>query len=103
EMGFLAVLDRPFDPLFDWSQLGSGVSLLQGSLGPAGAIGSAVGVVVLAAALVVLMALSVRRLAGVAARHRRGTTRAVAVLAVAWLVCFALGAQIVRPVPVAAW
>ena len=33
----------------------------------------------------------------------RGTTRAVAVLAVAWLVCFALGAQIVRPVPVAAW
>jgi hypothetical protein len=102
QMGFLAILARPFDPLLDWSALGSVVTLLEGSMGRAGALGSAVGVVAAAVVLVVLMALSVGRLAGVAARHRTATLRTVAVLTAAWLACFALGAQVVAPVPVAA-
>jgi hypothetical protein len=102
QMGFLAILGRPFDPIFDWSQLGSGVTLLEDSMGPAGAIGTTVGAAGAGAALVVLMALSVRRLANLAARHRTTTVRTVAVLTVAWLVCLAVGAQIVSPVPVAA-
>ncbi|HXV94413.1 MAG TPA: hypothetical protein VD813_13995, partial [Pseudonocardia sp.] len=102
QMGFLAILGRPFDPVFDWSQLGSGVALIEGSMGRTGALGSAAAAVVLAGALVVLMALSVRRLAGIAARYRTATTRTVALLTVAWLACFALGTQIAPPVPVAA-
>jgi hypothetical protein len=102
QMGFLAILGRPFDPLFDWSQLGSGVTLLEDSMGPAGAISTTVGAAVAGAALVVLMALSVRRLANLAAGHRTTTIRTVAVLTGAWLACFAVGAQIVAPVPVAA-
>ncbi|WP_433297527.1 sulfatase [Pseudonocardia sp. CA-142604] len=102
QMGFLAILGRPFDPIFDWSQLGSGITLLEDSMGHAGAIGTTVGAAVAGAALVVLMALSVRRLANLAARHRTTTVRTVAVLTGAWLACFAVGAQIVAPVPVAA-
>ncbi|GAA1171064.1 sulfatase-like hydrolase/transferase [Pseudonocardia alaniniphila] len=102
QMGFLAILGRSFDPIFDWSQLGSGITLLEDSMGPAGVIGTTVGAAVGGAALVVLMALSVRRLANLAARHRTTTIRTVAVLTGAWLACLAVGAQIVAPVPVAA-
>ncbi|MEJ3652519.1 sulfatase-like hydrolase/transferase [Actinomycetes bacterium KLBMP 9759] len=102
QMGFLSVLARPFDPLFDWPQLSSAVELLRHSMGDTGSTAVAVGAVVAGLLLVVLMPLAVRRLAGVAARHRVGTARAVAVLTVAWIGCFALGAQVVAPVPVAA-
>ncbi|TQM45291.1 sulfatase-like hydrolase/transferase [Pseudonocardia cypriaca] len=98
QMGFLAVLARPFDPVFDWSQLASGASLLDL---PFGATGSVVGAVVVAAVLVVLTALATRRLASCAARHRTVTIRLVAVLTAAWLACFVLGTQLVAPVPVA--
>ena len=98
QMGFLAILARPFDPVFDWSQLASGASLLDL---PFGATGSVVGAVVVAAVLVVLTALATRRLASCAARHRTVTIRLVAVLTVAWLACFVLGTQLVAPVPVA--
>ncbi|GAA5134716.1 sulfatase-like hydrolase/transferase [Pseudonocardia adelaidensis] len=99
QMGFLAILARPFDPIFDWPQLASGASLLHG---PLGATGVAVGAAAAAAVLVVLTALATRRLAGCAARHRTATTRLVAVVTAAWLACSALGAQLVAPVPVAA-
>jgi hypothetical protein len=99
QMGFLAILARPFDPIFDWPQLASGVSLLHG---PLSATGVAVGAAATAAVLVVLTALATRRLASCAARHRTATTRLVAVVTAAWLACFALGAQLVAPVPVAA-
>ncbi|NMH75547.1 sulfatase [Pseudonocardia xinjiangensis] len=102
QMGFLAILSRPFDPIFDWSQLVSGATLVEDSMGRTGAISAAVGALVAAAALVVLMALSVRRLASLAARHRTASIRTVAVLTAAWLACVAFGAQIVAPVPVAA-
>jgi hypothetical protein len=99
QMGFLAVVARPFDPIFDWPQLASGASLVHV---PFGAAGVTLGALMAAAALVVLMALSVLRLATCAARHRTATIRTVAVLTAAWLACLALGAQIVAPVPVAA-
>jgi hypothetical protein len=99
QMGFLAIVARPFDPIFDWSQLASGVSLLNDSFS---ATGVAVGAAATAAVLVVLTALATRRLASCAARHRTATTRLVAVVTAAWLACFVLGAQLIAPVPVAA-
>jgi Sulfatase len=98
QMGFLAILARPFDPVFDWPQLASGASLLELPFGVTGAVVVAVAV---AAVLVVLTALATRRLASAAARHRTVTIRLVAVLTTAWLVCFVLGTQLVAPVPVA--
>jgi hypothetical protein len=98
QMGFLAILARPFDPVFDWPQLASGASLLELPFGVTGAVAGAVAV---AAVLVVLTALATRRLASAAARHRTVTIRLVAVLTTAWLACFVLGTQLVAPVPVA--
>ncbi len=102
DMGFLSVLDRPFDPVFDWVLLDNAREFLAGSFGTAGATGAAVAAVVLAVAVVVLVALAALRLGRVVDRHRAAAARAVAVLAVAWVACLAVGAQIVAPVPVAA-
>jgi hypothetical protein len=99
QMGFRTALGRPFDPLFDWSQLGSGIALIES---PVARIAAVAGAVLAAVALVVGMALAGRRLAGVVARHRSATARTLAVLTVAWLACLAVGAELVAPVPVAA-
>jgi hypothetical protein len=101
DVGFLSVLGRPFDPVLDWVLLDNAQEFLRGSIGPTGAIGATVAAVLLAVLSVALMALAARRLSRVVGRHRRGATRAAAVLSVAWLVAFALGLQIVEPVPVA--
>ncbi len=96
DVGFAAVLSRPFDPITDWSQLVSGLALVTRSATAAVVIGIAAAVVVVAG-----MTLAMVRVSGVAARHRSRSTRALLALAAAWIVCFAFGAQVVRPVPVA--
>jgi hypothetical protein len=101
DMGFLSVLGRPFDLVFDWVLLGNAREFLDESFGGAAALGAAVAAVVLVVAVVVLMTFAALRLGRVLDRHRTAATRAVAVLGVAWLGCLALGAQIVAPVPVA--
>jgi hypothetical protein len=102
DVGFLAVLDRPFHLVFDWTLFGAGATFLADSIGKAGAIGVAVAAAVLAVAVLTLMTLSVLRLTRVVARHRTTARRTVAVLSVAWVACAALGVHIVPDVPVAA-
>jgi hypothetical protein len=101
DMGFLSVLERPFDPVFDWTLFANAREFVAGSFGPAAAVGAAVAAVVLALAVVVLMTLAALRLSRIVDRHRSAATRGVAVLGVAWLACLALGAQLAPPVPVA--
>ncbi len=101
DLGFSAALDRTFDPVIDWGLASSVVDLLTGSLGRVGAIAAVIGIGLFAAAVVALVALSARRLAGVVVRRRVATTRSLAVLAPAWLVCAVVGAQLVPGVPVA--
>lgn len=102
DMGFQSVLGRPFDPVLDWVLLDNAREFLTTSVGPAGAIGGAVGAVVLAITVVALLTVSVLRLSRVLDRHRATTTVAVALLTATWLVCAGLGTQLVAPVPVAA-
>ena len=102
DMGFLSVLERPFDPVFDWVLFGNAREFVAGSFGPAAAVAAAVAAVVLALAVVVLLTLAALRLSRLLDGHRSGATRGVAVLAVAWLACLTLGAQLAPPVPVAA-
>ena len=101
DIGFSAVLARPFDPVLDWALLDDGVGFLADSAGPAAAIGAVAAAALLAAAVLVVMTLSVRRLTGVAVRHRGAAFRTVAALAPVWVACAVLGAQIVPGVPVA--
>lgn len=102
DMGFFAVLARPFDPVLDWMLFGDAVAFLTDSIGRVGAIGSVIVAAVLATAVLILMTLSALRLTRLVVRHNFTATRAVAVLVVAWVTCAVLGAQIVPGVPVAA-
>ncbi|MEO3825601.1 sulfatase [Actinomadura sp. B10D3] len=101
DIGFDAVLVRPFDLVLDWPMLAPGVEFVKESAGQAGAIAAVVLVAVLTVGVVVLMALSSLRLSRVAVRHRRPAAWGAGVLGTVWLACAALGAQFVEDVPVA--
>lgn len=102
DMGFFAALARPFDPVLDWSLFDDGFGFLTDSIGRVGAIGAAIGAVVLAVAVLIVMTRSVQRLTRVVVRHKPAATRAVAALAVVWIACAAFGVRIVPGVPIAA-
>jgi hypothetical protein len=101
DIGFFAVLDRPFNLVFDWPLLGDAVEFLTTSVGRVGAIGCVVAAAVLAVAVLVLMAVSLLRLSRLVVRHNTTAIRTVAVFGVAWGTCAVLGAQIIPGVPVA--
>ncbi|WP_242900799.1 sulfatase-like hydrolase/transferase [Actinomadura terrae] len=101
DVGFDAVLVRPFDLVLDWVLLRPAVEFLDASLGRAGAVAAVIGVIVLAVAVLASMTLAVLRLARLASAHRRETLAGAGVAGTAWLACAALGAQLVPGVPVA--
>ncbi|RZQ61227.1 sulfatase [Amycolatopsis suaedae] len=82
DLGFDAVLNRPFDLVLDWYLLGPAVDYLDVTLGAAAAVGAVVAAVLLAAGLLVLTTWAALRLSRVAVRHRTTTARAVLLLAV---------------------
>lgn len=86
DVGFVAALNRPFDPLIDWRYAGSLVELLRDSFGagPGTVLLVVAGVVLLA--VLVLVPLAVLRLARAAARHRGRAAGLVAGLTAGWLV-----------------
>lgn len=85
DVGFLQALNRPFDPLIDWRYAGSLVETVRGSTGGALGIALLVAAGMLVVALLVLLPLSVLRITRVAIRHRTRGRRVVAVLAVLWV------------------
>ncbi|SMD26333.1 sulfatase-like hydrolase/transferase [Kibdelosporangium aridum] len=91
DMGFYTTLARPFDPVFDWSFLGPGFDFLADAIGQGGAVAAAVGVSILAVALVVLTALSAMRLSRVVAGRPTASTRALALLGIVWVGAAAFG------------
>ncbi|HEY0448673.1 CDP-alcohol phosphatidyltransferase family protein [Actinophytocola sp.] len=101
DMGFYETLDRPFNPVFDWSFFGPGVDFLAESVGGFGAIAAVVGAVLLVGAILVLMTLAILRLTRIAVGHRTTATRTVALVGVVWVVCAALGVQVGPKAPVA--
>jgi hypothetical protein len=101
DMGFFAVLARPFHPLLDWKLLDDAMRFLAGAVGAGPAIGSLAVAIALSTALVILMTRSVQHLSRVVVRHNSTAARAVVVVAVPWLTCAMLAIQIVPGVPVA--
>ncbi|WP_370948730.1 sulfatase [Amycolatopsis sp. cg5] len=82
DIGFDAVLFRPFDLVLDWPLFGPGVEYVDVTSGRAASIGLVVLALVLAVSLVVALTWSVVRLTGAVVRHRPAALRSVAVLAV---------------------
>jgi len=100
--GFYATLEKPFDPVYDWSFFGAGVDFLSDGFGHTGAITIVVLAAVLALALMALMVVSVLRLTRLAAGRRTASTRVVALLSVIWIVCAVFGVEIAPGQPIAA-
>ncbi|HET9780099.1 MAG TPA: CDP-alcohol phosphatidyltransferase family protein [Propionibacteriaceae bacterium] len=101
DMGFFAVLARPFDPLLDWRLLDDAMRFLAGAIGAGPAIGSLAVAITLSTALVIFMTQSVQHLSRLVVRHNSAAARAVVVVAVPWLTCAMLAIQIVPGVPIA--
>ena len=94
DMVFYQQLNRPFDPVLDWSNLGPGVSVVRDSIG---ARETNILLVVVIGALVLLVAVvtaSTIWLSTVTARHRRGSARMVTAVGVIWAVSAAASLQL---------
>jgi hypothetical protein len=91
DMGFYAILNRPFDPVFDRVLFKDGYDWLVSSFGKPGAIGTLVLAVLLIVGIPTLMGLASVRLTTVVRRHPVPATRAVAALTVAWVALAGLG------------
>jgi hypothetical protein len=100
-IGFFAAFDRPFDPYQDLKYIGFASQTLRASLGQTTGILILVLVGAIVIGVPVLMAFSVRRVTRIAAEHRVWTLRAAAGLGGAWILCLALGAQLVPATPIA--
>ncbi len=94
DMGFYAVLDRPFEPLSDYGYFGPGLGVLGDSVGGAGAIVIAVGAALLVVGVLALMPLAVVRVADLVARHRPGSVRPVIAVGIVWVLCAVAGLQV---------
>ena len=97
DLGFDAVLYRPFDLVLDWPLLQPAVDYVDVTAGRFAAVAVVVLAVLLTCALVFLMARSAARLSGVVVRHRVTATRAVAVLTVVWITLAGLHSTPVGP------
>jgi hypothetical protein len=86
DIGFGQALNRPFDPLIDWTYAYSVIELLRDSFGDGPGTVILVAGALLAVALLVLLPLALVRLTRLAVRHRRRAVPLVAVCAALWLV-----------------
>jgi phosphatidylglycerophosphate synthase len=102
DLGFSAVLARPFHPMTDWTAFAPAVEFLAGSSGRVAAVAAVVAAVVTAVAVVVLVTGAVLRLGRLVHRRRTTAARSLLVLGAAWVTCALLGAQLVPRVHVAA-
>ena len=101
DMAFVEALGRPFNPATDVTYVGPAVEFLRDEIGDQVAIAALVGIALLGLAVLVVMPLSVLRLARLASRHRTVSARAVVGLALVWVLCAVTGAQIASGAPIA--
>jgi hypothetical protein len=97
DIGFFQELDRPFNPVTDWSYLGPAAGVLRDSIGS----GRATGGEILVLTVLVLMPLAVLRLTRLTARHRVNSARVVTALGCVWILLAVLGVQAGVGAPIA--
>ena len=101
DIGFFTAFERPFDPVGDLGDFGTGVETLRAAIGRSQANLLVAGGLTLAAAALVFTSLALVRLMRVAAEHRRSSLRVVAGLGAVWTLCALFGAQFISDAPVA--
>jgi hypothetical protein len=103
DMGFYAVLDRPFDPVVDETLMDAAWTFVIESYGQFGGFLAAMVVAALGVAVLVLLPVSVLRLTRLLVLRRTAALRSVAVLGVATLAAALLGVQVIPEVPVSSF
>jgi phosphatidylglycerophosphate synthase len=101
DVGFLAQLGRPFNPVLDWWSFGPAVEVVRDSIGTPATGALLVLAGTLLALLVAVVVGSTIRLRGATTRHRRRSARGVAVLGGAWALSAVLSLQLAPAGPVA--
>ena len=101
DIGFFSYFNRPFEPIGDLENVGTGVETLRDAIGRGEANLLIAGGAALMLAVLVLTTLSMLRLLRVAGEHRRFSLSAVAGLGALWLLLALSGAQLVSGTPVA--
>jgi phosphatidylglycerophosphate synthase len=100
-MGYYDLLDRAFNPVTDWAEINQARGVLQDAIGAqltwAVAVVLVIGLLLLVAAIIA----ATIHLTAVAARHRRGTVRGLAALAVVWGLSAGLSLQLIPGSPIA--
>jgi len=94
DLGFFITLDRPFNPVEDWSYLSIGAATVRTTFGSRDADLAVAAAVLIGLTALVVPALAVHRLTRVAARHRGRSLRAVGVLTAVWAPCWLFGVQV---------
>jgi phosphatidylglycerophosphate synthase len=94
DLGFFIALDRPFNPVEDWSYLPIGVATVRDTSGSRDADLAVAAAVLIGLTAIVVPALAVGQLTRVAARHRRRSLLTVGVLTAVWALCSVFGAEV---------
>ena len=101
DLGFFSVLNRPFNPITDWSSIGPALGVLSDSIGRTKTVLLTVAATALIALAMSLTTVATIQMTRVAARHRRTTLQVVASLGAAWTVFAVLGVSVGPGTPVA--
>jgi phosphatidylglycerophosphate synthase len=100
-IAFFNYVDRAFNPLHDWGEIGSGLGVARNSLGPT--LTNILLVVLVLGLILLAVAITAAtiHITAVASRHRRAAARGIAAGAAVWGVCAGLALQLVPGFPVA--
>ena len=101
DLGFYTALDRPFNPVSDWSYFGPALGVLRDSAGHGWATAAEFGFGFLIVALLTCIPLAVVHLNGIVRRHRTNAARVLGALTAVWLLLAGLGLRIDAGQPVA--
>jgi phosphatidylglycerophosphate synthase len=101
DLGFFMAFDRPFNPVDDWSYASIGAETLRDTSGRTDADLAIAALVLVGIAALLLPTLAVFCVTRTAARHRRVSLRSVTALTVAWVLCWAFGAELVSGAQIA--
>ncbi|WP_208607276.1 CDP-alcohol phosphatidyltransferase [Streptomyces curacoi] len=101
DIGYNEYLGRHFNVILDWELLDDAQAYLEDSLGATTTTLLTIGVILLAALLIALVALATVHIADLLARHRPAASQGALIAGTVWITCTALGLQ-VAGVPIAA-
>ncbi|KAA9107805.1 hypothetical protein [Microbacterium rhizomatis] len=99
DLGFESNVNRPFNPVDDWSGVISGAGVVGDATGVGGLILIVIAIVVVAVGVAYALARAALRVARVICRCGRDGSIAATVVTATWVVCAVLGAQVVPAVP----